>query len=117
MTHHKKLAVLALTMAVIGGSAYAANEKANEVQAISQTKTSLTQAIATAEQHVKGKASRADLEQGKSGWIYDVEVVSGQTIFDVRIDAASGAVLASTEGRSEHDGDHNNQDEQDGQDD
>ena len=30
-----------------------------------------------AEQHANGKASRAEYENSKQGWVYDVEVISG----------------------------------------
>jgi hypothetical protein len=41
-----------------------------------KAKISLTQAVTVAEQHANGKA-RAEYENSKQGWVYDVEVVSG----------------------------------------
>lgn len=68
---------------------------------IGNAKVSITQAIAAAEQHASGKAAKAEFDKSRHGWVYEVEVVSGTKVFDVVVDAASGAVLSSTE--DEHD--------------
>jgi uncharacterized membrane protein YkoI len=57
----------------------------------------LVTAVTTAEQHVQGKAVRAEYEQQKSGqWVYEVEVSARSGVFDVKIDADKGTVIAST---------------------
>jgi uncharacterized membrane protein YkoI len=68
------------------------------------------QAVTVAEQHANGKASRAEYENSKQGWVYDVEVVSGAKVFDVRVDADKGTVISSAEDKADHDDDHDKQD-------
>jgi hypothetical protein len=69
-----------------------------------------TQAVTVAEQHANGKASRAEYENSKQGWVYDVEVVSGAKVFDVRVDADKGTVISSAEDKADHDDDHDKRD-------
>jgi uncharacterized membrane protein YkoI len=79
--------------------------------AIGQAKTTLIQAIAAAEQQVAGKATKAEYEQSKQhGWIYDVEVVNGPKVFDVKVDPQAGTVIASTVDKADH---HSDEDERD----
>ena len=58
------------------------------------------QAITVAEQHVHGRASRAEYEHTKTGWAYDVEVVSGAKVFDVtpRVAVLSYSNFGSSQG-------------------
>ncbi|MGX6566875.1 PepSY domain-containing protein [Cupriavidus necator] len=102
-----KLAVLGLAIAITGAGAYAAKgDMENNATAINQAKVPLTRAVTVAEQHVNGKAARAEYENSKQGWIYDVEVVSGGKVFDVRVDARNGTVISSAEDKADHDDDH-----------
>ncbi|MEO8344116.1 MAG: PepSY domain-containing protein [Betaproteobacteria bacterium] len=110
MSHYRKLSALAIALAAFGTIAYAAKGMENDGLAVVQAKIPMTQAVATAEQHVNGKASRAEYEKTKTGWAYDVEVVSGNKVFDVRVDADSGSVIASNEDKVDHDDDHDSQD-------
>jgi uncharacterized membrane protein YkoI len=80
------------TAAVIG---YAANRKADNAVAHPIAKITLSQAIASAEQHAVGRATRAEVEHTKVGWAYDVEIVNGSNVIDVRVDA--DAVLSSAQ--------------------
>ena len=66
-------------------------------------KNPLTQAIAAAERHANGRAARADYEATKGGWAYDVEVVSGAKVFDVKVEAEQGIVMSSDEDKSDCD--------------
>ena len=91
-------AVLATTTA-----SFAAMDKQNDAMAIESAKVTLSQAVSTAEQHVGGNAVRAEYEPTKAGWAYDVEVVNGTKVFDVRVDANSGTVLSSNEDQADHD--------------
>jgi len=70
----------------------------------------MTQALTTAEQHVNGKASHADIEKTKADLAYDFEVVGGSKVFDVRIDADKGTALSSAQGKSDHDDEADKQD-------
>ena len=73
--------------------------------------TTSTQAIAAAEQQAGGRASKAEYEHSKQhGWVYDVEVVAGAKVFDVKVDAQNGAVLASALDSEDHDDGHDARD-------
>ena len=111
MYRYTKLSALALAIAMAGTVAHAAKSTTeNDAQAITQAKISLTQAIAVAEQHVNGQATHAEYERSKQGLIYEVEVVSGPKVFDVRIDAGKGTVISSAEDKADRDDDHDEKD-------
>ena len=69
----------------------------NDALAAASAKVSLSQAIGVAEQRAAGKATKAEFERGKQGPVYEVEVVSGSKVFDVKVDFEQGTVLASRE--------------------
>jgi hypothetical protein len=75
----------------------------NDAHGVTLAKIYLRQAVDTAEQHVKGIASRAEFEQEKSGPVYEVEVVTQTKVYDVKIDANKGTVLATREDKKDHD--------------
>ncbi len=112
MYRYTKLTLLAIAIATTGAVAYAAAKGGmeNDALAITKAKIPLTQAVTVAEQHANGKASRAEYENSKQGWVYDVEVVSGAKVFDVRVDADKGTVISSAEDKADHDDDHDKQD-------
>lgn len=103
------IAITALSATAIG-TAFAAKFMENDAMAISKAKIPMTHAIAAAEQHAHGKASRAEYEQTKTGWAYDIEVVSGTKVFDVKVDGDKGTVLSSTEDKGDRDDDHDKKD-------
>jgi len=102
MTRYSKIAALALALTTAGTVAHAAAGGANDALSVANAQIPLSKAVTTAEQHVGGKASRAEYEDTKQGWAYDVEVVSGKQVFDVKVDARTGAVLASTADKADH---------------
>ena len=110
MSRRTQSILLALALSTAGGIAYAARTVENDAQSIASAKISLVQAVTIAEQHVKGKAARAEYEHSRQGWVYDVEVVSGAKVFDVRIDAAKGVVISSAEDKADRDDAHDKQD-------
>lgn len=67
---------------------------------MNKAKISLNQAITAAEQHASGKAAKAEYEQTKTSCAYDVEVVAGYKVFDVRVDADKGTTLSPAEDKS-----------------
>lgn len=78
----------------------------NDAAPIESAKISMDSAVLTAEKHLQGKAVRAEYEKQKGGgWVYDVEVKTGTKVFDVKIDAEKGTVLASTEDKIDSDDD------------
>jgi uncharacterized membrane protein YkoI len=95
----------ALAATAIGGAAYAAKSgQEDDALAIASTKVSLAQAISAAEQHVGGKAAKAEFEQDKGQWVFDVEVVKDATqVMDVKVDANTGKVLSATADKADHD--------------
>lgn len=108
--NHKIYRVALATLATTAiGSAYAAESAENDALAITGAKISLTQAVAAAEQYVGGKASKAEYEHEKGQSMFEVEVVKGKSVMDVRVDPMSGQVIASVEDKADH---HEN-DEQD----
>ena len=115
MVRKSLFAMLAAALVVAGGAtAFAAQTAGNDALAVNQATVTLTQAIAAAEQQAGGRASKAEYEHSKAhGWVYDVEVVLGAQVFDVKVDAQKGTVLASTPDTADHDHDGDEHDERD----
>ena len=111
MNSYSKFSFLAIAIAAAGSIAYAAQSgTANDATAIAKAKIPLAQAVTIAEQHANGKAARAEYENSKQGWVYDVEVVSGLKVFDVKVDADKGTVISSAEDTVDRDDDHDKND-------
>jgi uncharacterized membrane protein YkoI len=111
MNRFSKLALLATVISAAGTVAYATQSAPeNDAMAVSNAHISLVQAVTTAEQHVNGKAARAEYEHTKQGWTYDVEVVSGGKVFDVKVDADKGTVISSAQDRADRDDGQDKQD-------
>ncbi len=104
------LFVIALVSTSSIVSLYAADDKENDALAVMATKVSLSQAVTTAEQLVNGKATRAELEKHSDQLVFDVEVINGKKVMDVKVDPESGKVLAATEDKIDHDDDHDKAD-------
>ena len=111
MNRSSKRYALAATIVAIGSIACAARGSIeNDAMSVTKAKISLAQAATTAELHVNGKAARAEYEDSKHGWVYDVEVVTATKVFDVTVDANKGSVIPSTEDTEDHDDDHDKKD-------
>lgn len=95
-----------LSAGVFGGmfasSAYAA-ATGNDALEYRKPAISLSQAVATAETYAAGRAVRAELERHDGRPSYEVEVVSGRKVLDVRVDQRNGRVLAATMDKTDHD--------------
>lgn len=102
-------ALAALSAATIS-SAYAAKSAENDALAVATAKVSLTQAVTAAEQHVGGKASRAEYEHRKGQWVFDVEVVKDRKVMDVKVDPTNGKVIAASEDKADRDDEHDHAD-------
>ena len=48
--------------------------------------------------------------QAHHGWAYDVEIVAGTKVFDVRVNADSGTVISSVEDQGDRDDDNDKKD-------
>ena len=105
-----KLSVLSVLSAAAIGSAFAAKSLENDALAVMAAKISITQAITAAEQHVGGKASRAEYERAKGQYVFDIEVVKDKKVMDVKVDPTSGKVMAAVEDKTEHDDHHDRAD-------
>jgi uncharacterized membrane protein YkoI len=102
--HWKHVSAAAVFAAgAIAISTYAASATENDALAINEAKIPISQAIATAEQHAKGKATRAEFEQTRQHKRFEVEVVSGTKVYDVVIDADQGNVVSIAEDKPERD--------------
>lgn len=110
MNHKIYRVVLAALATTAIGSAYAAESAENDALAIAGAKISLTQAVAAAEQHVGGKASKAEYEHENGKSVFEVEVVKNQSVMDVKVDPTSGQILASVEDKADHGNDHDKDD-------
>lgn len=101
--------ILGLVGVTVLGTAVAfagsgAREHDNDAAVLAQTKISLTQAIATAEQHVQGKAVRAELEEENGTFVYGVEIVKGTQVTDVKVNSDDGRVLSAQADQADHEG-------------
>jgi uncharacterized membrane protein YkoI len=103
------LAALALISAAAGVSVYAAGDAGNDARTIPNARFSLAQAVTAAEQHVGGTASKAEVEPHGGKLVYDVEVVKGPQVFDVKVSPDQGTVIAATADKADRD----NHDQQD----
>jgi uncharacterized membrane protein YkoI len=110
MYRYSTLSLLAFALAAVGTVAYAATSIDNDAMTIAKAKIPLAQAVTSAEQYANGKAARAEYEHSQQGGVYDVEVVSGSKVFDVKVDADKGTVISSAEDKADHDEDYDKQD-------
>ena len=90
------LAALLATGAA-SGSAFAkeSGHQDNDAAALANTKVTLQQAIATAEQQAGGRAVSADLKQEKGVAQIEVEIAGPQGAKTVLVDAQTGQVTAT----------------------
>jgi uncharacterized membrane protein YkoI len=91
-----RIFVAATAVAGVAG-ATAARADQEELDLFLQAKVVLTQAIATAEQHLGGRAIGAKLDDDNFKPAYEVTVVKDNRIYDVQVDAVTNAVLGSRE--------------------
>jgi len=98
----KALAIAAVVSAVLAGAAFA-EESENDALQLGKAKISLSEAVAAAEAKTGGRASKAEFENAKEGWIYDVEIVAGKAVSDVHVNAETGAVLSVVDDKVDSD--------------
>ena len=109
-------AALGAGLIAAGAFAYAENNESREDEPqtdavpVTTASVSLLQAVQTAEQRAAGKARQAEYTHCRQGWVYDVEIVSGAKVFDVRVDANSGAVISAVEDKPDHGEKHDDKD-------
>ncbi len=86
-----------LTALMVFAGAFAVNADGGDVRMLSETKISLTQAIASAEKHNGGQAYEASLDDDSFKPAYEVTVAKDGRIFDVQVDGVTGEVIGSRE--------------------
>lgn len=90
------------TGGVIGAHA-AATPKNDAIADLAAAKISLVDAVSAAESGSGGRATRAELEGDAGKLAYEVEIVMpDRQVFDVSVDAASGAVLSKHADAADH---------------
>jgi uncharacterized membrane protein YkoI len=94
MNQRRILAATVLAGALGTGAAYVF---AQDTSARAAPAVSITQAIATAEQHANGRAVEAELERSVRGAYYEVKVVGPEGVREIHVDAADGQIVASRE--------------------
>lgn len=88
-----QLGLLSAAVAALGTAYAAQTEPENDAVNPASVSVSMSQAIETAEKAGSGQATRAELEHSKQGLVYDIEVVNGAKVHDVRVDAQRGSVV------------------------
>ena len=85
----------------------ARGDDAEEYAGAGQLTTTLTAAIASAEQATGGKAIEAGLDDDNGNALYEVEVAAADgTIHKAHVDAASGQVVKTATGQDDENGEH-----------
>jgi len=96
MNDTSRILLGAAAVAGVAGAA-AARADQDELRLFAEAKVVLTQAIATAEQYLGGRAIGAKLDDDSFKPAYEVTVVKDNRVFDVQVDAVTNAVLGSRE--------------------
>jgi uncharacterized membrane protein YkoI len=103
----QRAGVMAVVALFASSMAYAGREhrkENDEALALAKTKINLTQAIAAAEQHLQGKAIRAELEDENGNFVYGVEVAEGNSVKDVKVSTLDGKILSVQADREDRHG-------------
>lgn len=96
-------ALAAISVSAMVGSAFASKPNENDALSITSARIDLGQAVAIAEQHVGGKASHAEYEHHQGQWMFEVEVVKGASVTDVKVDAGDGRVIEARADKADSD--------------
>lgn len=101
----KSILIAASVLMVVGLAPSGRTEASvNDASRLPQTKLTLARAVAIAEESLRGRAVRAELEHTKEGLSYDIEIVADKTVVhDVVVDAQSGKVVRSNVDTSDDD--------------
>lgn len=92
------LALMAITTVYAG-----VTSSENDALSVTSAKISLAQAATAAEKQVGGQAARAEYETYKGKGIFDVEVVKGCDVMNVKIDPTNGNILSVEADELDHD--------------
>ena len=109
MNRKTTLATLAI-LSIAAVNSYAAPPSPNDAMSIMRAKIGMTQAVAAAEEHAGGKAARAEFERHNGQWVFDVEVVKGNQVMDVKVDPTTGRILSAATDKADRDDEHDRED-------
>lgn len=109
MNRKTTLATLAI-LSVAAVNSYAAPPSPNDAMSIMRAKIGMAQAVAAAEEHAGGKAARAEFERHNGQWVFDVEVVKGNQVMDVKVDPTTGRTLSAATDKADRDAEHDRED-------
>lgn len=101
MKYYSTLVFIPIALALCGALnlAMAEGVARDEVPGIkaglAAAKISLSQAIASAEAYVPGQAAGAELGEEPGNTVYDIEILNGDKLMDVKVDSRDGKVISS----------------------
>jgi uncharacterized iron-regulated membrane protein len=105
--------VVLITLAGAGAALAGERDQQSELNAVTNAKTSLSQAIAAAEQETGGKAVETGLENQDGVMAYEIKVAKGNTLQRVLVDADSGKVTKVMAADADNENaEHEDQDEE-----
>ncbi len=96
-----KTSTLIIALGLAGASAAVIAADRGDLRMLEETKITLTQAVAAAEQHQGGRAIEASLDDDSFKPTYEVSVVQDGRFFDVQVDGVTGSVIGSREDRDD----------------
>lgn len=100
MKSSSSMLIAALALTLSGALALAATPVVDKdvvaaKAGLAAAKISMPQAIATAEAHVAGQAIGVELDDKRNRGVYEVEVLTGDQIMEVKIDSRDGKVISA----------------------
>lgn len=95
-----------LTLAAISTVYAGVTTYENDALAVTSANISLIQAVTAAEAKVGGKAARVEYEHYQGSGVFDVEVVKGEDVMAVIVDASNGTILAVKADEVDRDDEH-----------
>ena len=97
MPRDTTLALAATALVGIVAIAQAVTLRDTDAIASASAKIPMAPAIAAAEHRANGKAARAEYVQSEGQRVYDIDVVHGEKVVNVKVDPDKGTVLSVTE--------------------
>lgn len=118
MNSRRTIQISLVTTALLGATVFAVmagtlhDELSAIKTAVETSRISLSRATLLAEAAGSGKAVHAKLSTDPARAAYDVEILTGESLLDIKIDSRTGALISSARDTPDLDGDDANDDEQ-----
>ncbi len=118
MNSHRTIQISLVATALLGATVFTAmagtphDELPAIKAALASSRISLSQATLLAEAAGSGKAVHAKLSTAPARAAYDVEVLTGESLLNIKIDSRTGALISSSRDTPDRDADDANDDEQ-----